>query len=299
MSTSQSPPRKRIRSEDQEELNPPSTDNRNIPSTSSGPNLSNTFPSTLNPCLSSTSKSTMMTHDDNITASGDVVPAANNHNRPSRSIEARKNRLSKGNKGVSIKDHGSRNHRTNSSSNGIKQDPDDGDNSSSGSEFDGGGDGTSMDTNSHDSFSSSLLRKVRKVNGLSKADQEIVRLVGQHLTNIGLKSSAAVLMAEAGCRLDQPTAATFRKFVMNGEWSSAVNSKYKLSSLNFAMREYADSTVRHILTYINIFSALEELKAHLENPDNFVEMKFLLLEQKYLELLYRGNSIEALKVSNY
>ena len=42
--------------------------------------------------------------------------------------------------------------------------------------------------------------------------------------------------------------------------------------------------------------ALEELKAHLENPENFVEMKFLLLEQKYLELLYKGNSIEALKV---
>ena len=54
-----------------------------------------------------------------------------------------------------------------------------------------------------------------------------------------------------------------------------------------------------LLTYIfNIFSALEELKTHLENPDNFVEMKFLLLEQKYLELLYRGNSIEALKVRN-
>ena len=167
-----------------------------------------------------------MTHDDNISASGDLVPAANNHNRPSRSIEARKNRITKGSKGVSIKDHGSKNHRTNSSSNGIRQDPDDGDNSSSGSEFDGGGDGASMDTSSLDSFSSSLLRKVRRVNGLSKADQEIVRLVGQHLTNIGLKSSAAVLMAEAGCRLDQPTAATFRKFVMNGDWSSAVNSKY-------------------------------------------------------------------------
>ena len=237
MSTSQSPPRKRIRSEDQEELNPPSTDNRNIPSTSSGPNLSNSFSSTLNPCLNSASKSTMMTHDDNISASGEIVPAANNHNRPSRSIEARKNRVSKGNKGVSIKDHGSRNHRTNSSSNGIKQDPDDGDNSSSGSEFDGGGDGTSMDTNAHDSFSSSLLRKIRKVNGLSKADQEIVRLVGQHLTNIGLKSSAAVLMAEAGCRLDQPTAATFRKFVMNGDWSSAVSSKYNLSLFNIATRD--------------------------------------------------------------
>ena len=125
-----------------------------------------------------------------------------------------------------MKDHGSRNHhRPNSSNNGTLQDPDDGDNSSSGSEFDGGGDGASMDTSSLDTLSSSILRKVRRVNGLSKADQEIVRLVGQHLTNIGLKSSAAVLMAEAGCRLDQPTAATFRKFVMNGDWSSAVNSK--------------------------------------------------------------------------
>ena len=203
------------------------TENRIIPSTSSGPNLSNTFSPALNPNLHSASKSTMMTNDDNISASGDTVSAANNHNRPSRSIEARKNRLSKGNKGVSMKDHGSKNHRTNSSSNGIRQDPDDGDNSSSGSEFDGGGDGTSMDTSSLDTFSSSLLRKVRRVNGLSKADQEIVRLVGQHLTNIGLKSSAAVLMAEAGCRLDQPTAAIFRKFVMNGDWSSAVNSKYR------------------------------------------------------------------------
>ena len=40
------------------------------------------------------------------------------------------------------------------------------------------------------------------------------------------------------------------------------------------------------------------ITGHLENPDNFVEMKFLLLEQKYLELLYKGNSIEALKVSS-
>ena len=43
-------------------------------------------------------------------------------------------------------------------------------------------------------------------------------------------------------------------------------------------------------------AALDDLRNHLENPDNLVEMKFLLLEQKYLEHLSRGNSIEALKV---
>ncbi len=43
--------------------------------------------------------------------------------------------------------------------------------------------------------------------------------------------------------------------------------------------------------------ALDELRNHLENPENVLEMKFLLLEQKYLEYLSRGNAIEALKVS--
>ena len=230
MSTSQSPPRKRIRSEDQEELNSPSTSthNRTIPSTSSGLNPSNTIFPSPNPTLNrSSNSSNMMTNDENISASGDTVSAGNNiHSRPTRSMEARKNRVSKGNKGGTMKDNGSRSHHTQgSANNGKLQDPDDGDNSSSGSEFDGGGDCPSMDTSSLDTISSSLLRKVRRVNGLTKADQEIVRLVGQHLTNIGLKSSATVLMAEAGCRLDQPTAATFRKFVMSGDWSLAVNSK--------------------------------------------------------------------------
>ena len=45
-----------------------------------------------------------------------------------------------------------------------------------------------------------------------------------------------------------------------------------------------------------LLSVLEDLRVHLENPEQIVEMKFLLLEQKYLELLYKGNSIEALKV---
>jgi len=115
------------------------------------------------------------------------------------------------------------------------------------------------------SVTSSLVRKVKRRTHLSSTDHEIVRLIGQHLTNIGLKTSADVLMQEAGCRLDQPTAATFKKFVLGGDWSQAVKT-------------------------------LDDLRNHLENPESLVEMKFLLLEQKYLEHLSRGNSIEALKV---
>eukprot|EP00094_Tigriopus_californicus_P012055 TCALIF_11648-PA protein Name:"Similar to wdr26 WD repeat-containing protein 26 (Danio rerio)" AED:0.14 eAED:0.15 QI:0/0/0/1/1/1/5/0/658 len=111
-----------------------------------------------------------------------------------------------------------------------------------------------------------LLRKVPVRNQkLTASDREVVRLIGQHLTSIGLKTSAEVLMREAGCRLDQPSAAVFRQHVMHGEWAMAVK-------------------------------ALESLKAHLENPAKMVEIKYLLLEQKYLELLSQKRQVEALKV---
>ncbi len=73
-----------------------------------------------------------------------------------------------------------------------------------------------------------VVRKVpRRKEQLSKTDQEVVRLIGQHLTNIGLRTSAEVLMEEAGCRLDQPTAGLFKKFVMHGDWHQAVKSKFQ------------------------------------------------------------------------
>ena len=70
-----------------------------------------------------------------------------------------------------------------------------------------------------------LLRKVPRRAGLSAFDQELVRLVGQHLQSIGLKTSADVLMAEAGVKLIHPTAANFKRNVLNGEWSRAVKCK--------------------------------------------------------------------------
>lgn len=110
-----------------------------------------------------------------------------------------------------------------------------------------------------------FLKKIKRKTELSKLDQEVVRLIGQHLCDVGLRTSADVLMKEAGCRLDQPTAATFRHCVMKGDWTGAVN-------------------------------VLEELAPHLESPSSQMEMRFLLLEQKYLEHLESGNTIEALKV---
>jgi len=100
---------------------------------------------------------------------------------------------------------------------------------------------------------------------ISKTDQEIVRVIGQHLSSIGLHRSAEILMQESGCRLDHPAAAKFCQHVMDGEWNKAETD-------------------------------LTELKSVLVSPQNLVEMKFLLQEQKYLEYLEDDRILEALNV---
>ncbi|XP_060905547.1 WD repeat-containing protein 26 [Labrus mixtus] len=72
-------------------------------------------------------------------------------------------------------------------------------------------------------------------------------------------------MQESGCRLEHPSATKFRNHVMEGEWDKAE-------------------------------SDLNELKALMHSPSAIVRMKFLLLQQKYLEYLEDGKVLEALQV---
>eukprot|EP00088_Acartia_fossae_P019152 TRINITY_DN2112_c0_g2_i2.p1 TRINITY_DN2112_c0_g2~~TRINITY_DN2112_c0_g2_i2.p1 ORF type:complete len:700 (-),score=119.52 TRINITY_DN2112_c0_g2_i2:286-2385(-) len=110
-----------------------------------------------------------------------------------------------------------------------------------------------------------FLRKIKTNHSLSNTDKEVVRLIGQHLYDLGLKSASDVLMKEAGCKLDDPSSATFRHCVMKGDWTGAVN-------------------------------VLEDLKHHLDSSKALCEMKFIILEQKYMEYIHAGKTYEALKV---
>ncbi|CAG12245.1 unnamed protein product, partial [Tetraodon nigroviridis] len=74
-----------------------------------------------------------------------------------------------------------------------------------------------------------------------------------------------LLMQESGCRLEHPSATKFRNHVMEGEWDKAEND-------------------------------LNELRALMHSPNAIVRMKFLLLQQKYLEYLEDGKVLEALQV---
>ncbi|XP_037879958.1 WD repeat-containing protein 26 homolog [Glossina fuscipes] len=107
----------------------------------------------------------------------------------------------------------------------------------------------------------------KTISWLGKTNQEIIRLIGQYLQDLGLESSVKTLMSESGCYLEHPSATKFREHVLSGEWAKAD----------------AD---------------LQELEPLINNgkPSTITEMKFLLLEQKYLEHLDDGCPLDALHV---
>ncbi|XP_044062440.1 WD repeat-containing protein 26 isoform X2 [Siniperca chuatsi] len=106
---------------------------------------------------------------------------------------------------------------------------------------------------------------VKKKKRLSQCEEDVIRLIGQHLHDLGLNQTVDLLMQESGCRLEHPSATKFRNHVMEGEWDKAE-------------------------------SDLNELKALMHSPSAIVRMKFLLLQQKYLEYLEDGKVLEALQV---
>uniref|UniRef100_A0A668ASC6 WD repeat-containing protein 26 n=2 Tax=Myripristis murdjan TaxID=586833 RepID=A0A668ASC6_9TELE len=129
----------------------------------------------------------------------------------------------------------------------------------------------SNNSNTTSDANSSIKKKKR----LSQSEEDVIRLIGQHLHDLGLNQTVDLLMQESGCRLEHPSATKFRNHVMEGEWDKAE-------------------------------SDLNELKALMHSPSAIVvssrpvilrlRMKFLLLQQKYLEYLEDGKVLEALQV---
>ncbi|XP_032876496.1 WD repeat-containing protein 26 isoform X1 [Amblyraja radiata] len=105
----------------------------------------------------------------------------------------------------------------------------------------------------------------RKKKRLCQSDEDVIRLIGQHLHGLGLNQTVDLLMQESGCHLEHSSATKFRNHVMEGEWEKAEND-------------------------------LNELKSLVHSPHVIMKMKFLLLQQKYLEYLEDGKVLEALQV---
>jgi len=102
-----------------------------------------------------------------------------------------------------------------------------------------------------------------EIESLSQTNQDIIRLIAQHMRNLGLHQTVDKLAEESGCLIEHPSAARFRTHVLMGDWEMAGKD-------------------------------LTDLQSLLHCSEDITKMKFLLLEQKYLELLENGQLIEAL-----
>ncbi|XP_071996141.1 WD repeat-containing protein 26 [Engystomops pustulosus] len=133
---------------------------------------------------------------------------------------------------------------------------------------------------------------LKKKKRLSQADEDVIRLIGQHLHGLGLNQTVDLLMQESGCRLEHPSATKFRNHVMEGEWDKAENDLNELKSLVHS--PHAVLPCRPSAGG----SGSENSSSSSSCPTSDVirRMKFLLLQQKYLEYLEDGKVLEALQV---
>uniref|UniRef100_A0A4W3K9T3 WD repeat-containing protein 26 n=1 Tax=Callorhinchus milii TaxID=7868 RepID=A0A4W3K9T3_CALMI len=122
---------------------------------------------------------------------------------------------------------------------------------------------------------------LKKKKRLSQSDEDVIRLIGQHLHGLGLNQTVDLLMQESGCRLEHSSATKFRNHVMEGEWEKAENDLNELKSLVHSPHRYPRGGSRSSHFVLCIY---------------FQKMKFLLLQQKYLEYLEDGKVLEALQV---
>ncbi|NXO01194.1 WDR26 protein, partial [Rhinopomastus cyanomelas] len=125
---------------------------------------------------------------------------------------------------------------------------------------------------------------LKKKKRLSQSDEDVIRLIGQHLHGLGLNQTVDLLMQESGCRLEHPSATKFRNHVMEGEWDKAENDLNELKALV------------HSPHAIVVRGELELFQSCVVGAYCSARMKFLLLQQKYLEYLEDGKVLEALQV---
>ncbi|KAF7322514.1 WD-domain-containing protein [Mycena chlorophos] len=95
--------------------------------------------------------------------------------------------------------------------------------------------------------------------------EEFMRLVIQSLRDVGYHESAATLEAESGYAMESPQVAEFRQYISEGQWAKAEN-------------------------------VLGVLGVGLHDPEHLPDAKFLINEQKYLELLEAQRTTDAVYV---
>jgi hypothetical protein len=105
------------------------------------------------------------------------------------------------------------------------------------------------------------LAKEKRV--FSPREIDSLKLIGQHLTDLGLSGTAKLLVEESNCPPDHPLGTHFQQSILSGAWEEA-------------------------------HKTLDKLEELVDRPDDKKVMHRILAEEKYMELLESGSHIEAL-----
>jgi hypothetical protein len=120
--------------------------------------------------------------------------------------------------------------------------------------------------------------------------EEVARILIQGLTDLGYHNSAKALVHESGFTLDGPNVAAFRSAVLDGKWDEAEELLFGEddSHLPQSARIVDRTTARR--------TSMWREGLTLVPGANRTEMTFWIRQQKYLELLEKGEWSQALVV---
>ena len=120
--------------------------------------------------------------------------------------------------------------------------------------------------------------------------EEVTRLLIQGLGDLGYEQSAQRLSQESGYEVESSAVAAFRASILNGDWSNAEAVLFKKDTRRSSPPDGGGVSIRNGTAPHRSYKF-----AFVEGTDKD-DLRFLIREQKYLELLEKGDTTGAMMV---
>jgi len=140
-------------------------------------------------------------------------------------------------------------------------------------------------SSTHTNGFSTAVTKAKDTKFYGHDREEVTRLMLQGLEDLGYYSAANKLSQESGYQVESPTVAAFRSAILEGGWSEAELLLFGISSEPDGGGVSIGNGDSHHLPGLKLVAGAE--------PD---QMRFMIREQKYLELLEGQQTAKALWV---
>ena len=112
-----------------------------------------------------------------------------------------------------------------------------------------------------------------KLNGrrkFSKRDEELIRLIGQHLLSVGLENSARTLVKESDTTFENTSASLFRQSILDGDWENAFTA---LEQLQYEIKK-KNKGMCFIQQLVSIKNSVQKFRANRVSSLEIFKMDF-------------------------